>query len=582
MAGTPEAVDMLLVPDRRAVAPLTMAVTLAATLAATTGVARAQGCESVSSQVSLAAFAGRRIAAVHVVTADPSPLPGPAAPLTAIHVRTRAAAVRRELLFTAGDTIDTLRVAESLRRLRRLRFLTEADVRATSCGGPVSLTVVTRDGWSTKPNVQVGGSSAAFSLRERNLLGTGRQAEVSLRSDRGRIGFGASLRDPAALGDRATLSLGGRRYTDGSEWSVALARREQSVLDPWGVEAYFDRSTRTPVADVAAASAAGVPTAVALALPRVDFRRARGGALAERLVHASGIAALALQAGLAYERAGLVASPTAPLVGANGIRRQVVAAEAGVRRRSVAFDTLTWLLPGGAIVDVPRALEFDALLGVGRELAGGTPIAHLDVWGGRMWRPTPGSMLVGDLWASGFRTPQRVSVGVLRGSVAYDRAARRGVWSARLGAEWLREPDPDLSAMVTSDPTAAALSPDKRLAEAVVALSVERAVRLRPLTRSWSLDAAASGGLSTRWDPAVASPYPGLRLSHPESAERLDLAVVGVGLRLMPTRAGRAAARLDVGYPLLHPGGTRGRPFIAVSVSPWLEAGRHRDGRVDP
>jgi hypothetical protein len=290
-----------------------------------------------------------------------------------------------------------------------------------------------------------------------------------------------------------------------------------------------------------------------------------------------------LQAGLEYERSGLVAGPATLRVGSERVRREVGAVDVGLRRRSLAFDTLTWLLPGDALVDVPLAGEFDAVLGLGRQTVAATPLAHLDLWAGRMWRPGAASLLVTDLWGSGYRTPGRLSAGTLRGSIAYYRAAPRGLWSARLGAEWLLDPDPDLRAMITADPTAGALPPHGRLAEAVVALSVERGVRLRPLSRSWALDGAAFGAVSSRWDPAVSRSPAGVpAIGSDGELERLDLGVVGVGLRLTPTRLGRATARLDLGYPLLRSPGVRARPFVALGISPWLEQGRHRDGRTDP
>jgi hypothetical protein len=46
-----------------------------------------------------------------------------------------------------------------------------------------------------------------------------------------------------------------------------------------------------------------------------------------------------------------------------------------------------------------------------------------------------------------------------------------------------------------------------------------------------------------------------------------------------PTKLGRATARLDIGFPLLRSAEISRRPFVAFSVSPWLEQGRQRDGR---
>ncbi|HEU5183101.1 MAG TPA: hypothetical protein VFU01_00940 [Gemmatimonadaceae bacterium] len=541
--------------------------------AASAANASAQQCDSVTSQTSLAQLSGRRIAALHIVTADPAPLPGPAAALNRLHMRTRASTVRRELLFAPGDTVDTLRVAESLRRLRQLRFLVDAEIRGMTCGGPVELSVVTRDGWSTKPNVHVGATSAAFEMRERNLFGTGRQATLSVRSDRGRIGLGAALRDPAALGDRAVLSIDGSHYRDGSEWSVTAARRERSLLDRWGYEAYFAQSSRTPLTGTNTADRHVVET----------FRRTRGGALLGRRISASDVGAMMVQAGIGYERAGLVAAPTSQRLGSDRVQREPITFDVGLRRRSVVFDTLTWLRPGNGLVDVPLAGEFDGLVGIGRERVDDTPVVHLDLWTGRMWRPDATALLVTDLWASGYESPTRLFAGALRGSATYYRSAPRGIWTARFGAEWLRNPDPDLRAMVTIDPAAGALPTRARLAEAAVALSLERAVRLHRLSRSWVLDGAAFAAVSTRWDPASpAVTDDGTWHGETSEGERLSVGVLGVGLRMAPTRLGRASARLDVGYPLLHAGGVGARPFVRLSISPWLQQGRHRDGRSEP
>lgn len=553
---------------------LRLALVLPAILAGSA--VRAQGCDTVSSRTSLASLSGRRVASVRIVTESPSSLPGPAALLDRLHVRTRERTVRRELLVAAGDTVDTLRVAESLRRLRRLRFLTDPEVRATNCGGPVSLTVVTRDLWSTRPSVKVRSASAAFEVRERNLLGTGRQASLGVRSDRGRIGIGATLRDPGAFGDRLAMELGANRYKDGDEWFATAGRRERSLHDPWGFQAYLEQSSRIPVADAASSGTAAVPGEA--------FRRGRAGVLAWREVRTSGAAVTSLQAGVEYERASLVAGPHTLRLGPEQVRREIAAIDFGVRRRSAAFDTLTWLLPADAVVDVPLAFELDALAGVGREMAGGTPVVHLDAWGGKMWHPAPGALLVADLWVSGFRSPGRWSAGTLRGNLALHHAAPRGLWTARLGGEWLFDPDPDLRAMVTADPTAGALRSEGRLAEAAIALSVERDLRIRRLTRSWALDGAAFGAASTRWDPVATptgAPAPASRAGE-GALERVDLGVVGVGLRLTPTRLGRATARLDLGYPVMRSAGVPARPFIALSISPWLEQGRGRSATEEP
>ena len=118
--------------------------------------------------------------------------------------------MRRQLLFAAGGTVDTLAVAESLRRLRRLRYLSEVGVITTSCAGvaAVDLVVVTRDAWSTQPSVKVRGSgSAVIGLEERNVLGTGRDARIYLRSDGAQLGFGVAYLDPWVAGTNVSASV---------------------------------------------------------------------------------------------------------------------------------------------------------------------------------------------------------------------------------------------------------------------------------------------------------------------------------------------------------------------------------------
>jgi hypothetical protein len=54
--------------------------------------------------------------------------------------------------------------------------------------------------------------------------------------------------------------------------------------------------------------------------------------------------------------------------------------------------------------------------------------------------------------------------------------------------------------------------------------------------------------------------------------------VLGVGVRLAPFRAARGTARLDFGFPVVRSPGVPARPFVALSLTPAPDAGRHRDG----
>jgi hypothetical protein len=235
----------------------------------------------------------------------------------------------------------------------------------------------------------------------------------------------------------------------------------------------------------------------------------------------------------------------------------------------MAFATLTWLLPGGAIVDVPLATEAEVVVGAGCDLAADRPALHVDLWGGRMWIPSRRSLIVADAWSSGYLGGGTVKAATARVSVLGVRGARRGSWSVRLSGERLLAPDPDVRAFSSFDPTLPALPERARLADASGAVQIERTVHVRRLSRSWSVEAAALAAGSVRWEPVL------------PDAEQVSVGVLGLGLRLSPNRPGRGSARLDVGVPVIGSGAVVRRPYVALSVLPWFEQGRQRDGRRD-
>jgi hypothetical protein len=235
----------------------------------------------------------------------------------------------------------------------------------------------------------------------------------------------------------------------------------------------------------------------------------------------------------------------------------------------VAYDTLTWILPNAAIVDVPLSFETEALVTGGRDGVLGLPMAHVDLWAGKAWLPSRRSLAVADVWTSGFWGPGRLDDASMRASVAYYQAAKRGFWTTKLTAERLLNPDPDVRTFVTIDPTARLLPDQRRLAEGAVSLTAERDVRLRGLTRSWAVDGAVFAAASSRWETVDPSP------------EHVNVAMLGLGLRLTPNRLGRATARLDVGYPIAASPLAKRGVYLGIGLSPWWGDERHRVGRRD-
>ncbi len=95
-----------------------------------TATAQAQDshCTSLQSEVTLGPLSGQRIDSVFIETAKPN-LGKWGRMIARLHVTTRQGVIRRELLFAPGDTVDTLQIAESLRRLRALPFLKTRTLR---------------------------------------------------------------------------------------------------------------------------------------------------------------------------------------------------------------------------------------------------------------------------------------------------------------------------------------------------------------------------------------------------------------------------------------------------------------------
>jgi hypothetical protein len=518
------------------------------------GVAHSQQCDSVSSQTSMSAFSGIPIRSVRIVTQAPPEFPGVARALDNLHVRTREATIRRQIRFRAGEPLDTLAVGESIRRLRRLRYLRDVVLSGVRCdGGPVDLVLSTRDDWSVKPKVQVGSAGKSeIGVTERNLLGSGRELSMHVRSQQGRVGAGVTLNDPWFMGSRVGAVLSQDRYRDGSELRATLRLREETVLAPLGVE----------VGGVASAYEPSGPG-------RDSFERATSHLLVRRSLFQTRAAVTSLLAGAETERAELRAAANAPIVGPQRADRNFFGLSLGVARASVAYDTLTWLLPNDAIVDVPLSFETDAVVGLGRDVARDVPMMHLDLWAGKAWLPSRRGLAVADLWASGYASSGRWDAAAFRGALGYYHGAARGFWFSRLTAERLLNPDPDVRTFVTVDPTATLVPDRNRLATAAFGLSLERDVRLRPLTRSWALDGAVFGAASTRWESVAPGP------------EHMDVGLLGIGLRLTPTRPGRDIARLDVGYPVSRSALAKRGLYVGIGLSPWWGDDRHRPTRRD-
>lgn len=516
--------------------------------------ARADDCASVESRAALAELSGVRIASVDVQSESPD-MPAGARFLNAVHPASRPSTLRRQLLFAPGDTVDTLLVAETLRRLRRQRLFSDAVVLARRCdSGSVALTLRTRDSWSLRPMGRLRSSrQLAYGIEERNLLGTGRA--VTLTHEVSTRGQGAALAvtDPFVLGTDLAATVRVSALAGARHLRVALRNHEYSAYEPWRIEARLARlsygdSVATDRALQNVAAMLQVGRRVGTSLTSVDMLLAG--------------AEFDSAAGLSRARAGNPAGAMRT--------RSYVGVNVGLLRRATAFDTATWIVPGRGFLDLPLGWEGEVTVGGGYARGAHAPALRFDMWEGRMWVPRRGSLLTLDAWASGYagRGVQRNQI--LRASLSWFAGAAGGMWGLRTTVEQLREVDPDrrgLSLMPQLDVTAPALLRYQAHGGKALAASVERSMHVRQMSANSVLDLGGFLGSSRRWDVDNAR------------GQSIAADVLGVRLRLLSAHGAVSSIRLDVGYPVNRSALVPNRGFVILQFGSLVETSRQRDGR---
>ena len=146
----------------------------------------------------------------------------------ALHIETRAATIRRELLFRAGEPFDSARVAESERNLRALGVFRRVVIDTVRTDSGLVARVLTKDGWSTKADwrFRSTGGEVAFTigLVEDNLLGTASSAAVRYRKTPDRSLVTLAFRRPRLFAGSVGLAA---VYEDRSDGRVSGLAVEQ-------------------------------------------------------------------------------------------------------------------------------------------------------------------------------------------------------------------------------------------------------------------------------------------------------------------------------------------------------------------
>lgn len=143
-----------------------------------------------------------------------------------LHVRTRPAVIRKELLFRTGEVYDSASVAESERNLRAMGIFRRVQIDTIRTPQGLMLRVETKDGWSTQLDwrFRSTGGQVAFTigLVENNLLGTASSAALRYRKDPDRSSVTLGFRRPRVFAGTIGLAVAYENRSDGSVAALAV------------------------------------------------------------------------------------------------------------------------------------------------------------------------------------------------------------------------------------------------------------------------------------------------------------------------------------------------------------------------
>jgi hypothetical protein len=143
-----------------------------------------------------------------------------------LHVRTRSRTIREQLLFAPGDLWDDEVGRETMRNLRGLGFLFPDEIAPQVEGDSVTVTVLTRDAWTTAFDFNLESSGGerfgSVGLTEHNFLGLGKSISLSRHVEPSGVSRSVGFGDPAVFGTRMQFQFTAGKGTDGANNGVNL------------------------------------------------------------------------------------------------------------------------------------------------------------------------------------------------------------------------------------------------------------------------------------------------------------------------------------------------------------------------
>jgi hemolysin activation/secretion protein len=167
-----------------------------------------------------------------------------------LHIRSKTASIRAQLLFASGERYTARRLAETERNLRLLPYIYDARVVPVRfADGKVDIRVVTKDVWTLSPGISFGRSggsnSSSFNIQDTNFLGWGKTIQFVHSRTVDRTSDGVAWADPNVFGSRWTSALAYINSSDGEQRSLQITRPFYSLDTEGGANILASTYSRT-------------------------------------------------------------------------------------------------------------------------------------------------------------------------------------------------------------------------------------------------------------------------------------------------------------------------------------------------
>lgn len=164
------------------------------------------------------------------------------------NTRTRASIIRRELLFSEGEPLDSLLIAESARNLRRFFFLGQVDIQVENEKTAPEVTVRVTDLYARALSPTLSGKAGELSYglsgMDFNFLGLGQVVQLTFNHDAITGNRGSALYHvPRLSGSRRALTTLLSIGAEGHNTRITLAQPFYALAAPWayGISLYSQK-----------------------------------------------------------------------------------------------------------------------------------------------------------------------------------------------------------------------------------------------------------------------------------------------------------------------------------------------------